>query len=351
MLSGLLLTFFLGILFFIWGMRLGRVMLRQGATANDLFKSKTPASLAFLGIYVFLLIITISVPQMQALPLEWRFYGMRISWTMLRVFLLGACGMAFTVSWYTARLQVFSIILVGVLGLAGFSGVESYFLSPIHASLHNNLQSNGVYRQTSDSSCAPAALATLLKYWGISASESDVAELAGTSRLGTTMPQLIVAAQKLDMDGVELQSTWQDMQQINRPGILAVWLFDGNRKLPHAVALLGLTNRVATIADPSRGEIFHLDRSTFNYIWRDQYVPIVRPSDMYLTNVEAAQYLHQLGYLDTPQASANLTKAIRQFQRDHRLTINGVLDSETVLFLTGAFIHDAPRLDEYSNQA
>ncbi len=332
---------------FIWGMRLGQTLLHQGATANDLFKGKKPLSLAFLGLYVGLLVVVLNWPQMQALPLEWRFYGLHISWALLRIFLLGACGMAMTVSWHTARPQVLSVALVGVLGLAGFSSTEAFFLSPIHASLHDNLQANGVYAQTSDSSCAPAALATLLRHWGIDKSESTIAQLAGTSRLGTTMPQLLIAAKAIGMEGLELKSSWEEMQQINRPGILAVWLFDGDRKRPHAVALLGLTDSVATIADPARGKIFYLDRGLFEHIWREEYVPIFHPTNISLTPDAAAVALRRLGYLDDLSRADRLSHSLRLFQSAHNLKPSGSLDPKTILYLTGSTLEGVPRLDTY----
>src|SRR4028118_1443446 len=102
-----------------------------------------------------------------------------------------------------------------------------------------------VLRQTSNGGCARAGLATVLRRWGIDATESSVAREAGTSRLGTSMPQLIVAARALGVNAIELAPTWEQIQQINRPGVLAVWLFDGPRKLPHAVALLGMNDSIA----------------------------------------------------------------------------------------------------------
>ena len=41
------------------------------------------------------------------------------------------------------------------------------------------------------------------------------------------MPQIIVAARALGVNAIELAPTWEQIQQINRPGVLAVWLFDG----------------------------------------------------------------------------------------------------------------------------
>jgi len=330
----------LGSVLLVWGMRFGRVLVRSGVTANDLFKGRNAIALLFLGFYFGLLLLALNLPQMPVLPIEWRVHGMRVTWTLLRVMLMGVCGIGLTISWQTARSQVIAVILIGCLGLGGFTGAESYFLAPIYTDLVDNLQPNGVFRQTSNSSCAPAALATVLRRWGMDATESSVAREAGTSRLGTSMPQLIVAARALGIQAIELSPTWEQIQQINRPGVLAVWLFDGSRKLPHAVALLGINNNIATIADPSRGRIFYLDRPTFTKIWREQYVPIFRAADILLTDKQAIDYLNKLGY-----NSGNLQADIERFQKDKKIKVSGKLDRMTELMLSGPFLEGAPRLD------
>ncbi|PSB25039.1 hypothetical protein C7B82_24505 [Stenomitos frigidus ULC18] len=342
MLLEIIATLLLGGLFFRWGMRVGTLMLRKGATANDLFKGKTSLSLLFLGFYIGLILLALNVPQMQFLPIDWRVYGMRITWTIMRAVLLGFCGLAYIVSWQTARVQVVAVVLIGVLGVTGFSGAEAYFLAPIYASLYNNLQPNGVYKQTSMSSCAPAALATVLRRWQLEATEAGVARLAGTSRLGTSMPQLIVAAHELGLDGMELSPTWEQMQRINRPGVLGVWLLDSGHKLPHAVALLAMDNEHVAIGDPARGKIYTLNQAQFAEIWRQQYVPIFRGSDRTLTTEQATDYLQRLGYLRPP--SQDLSRAIRRFQTAVGIAATGKLNTETVLLLAGPFLQGVPTL-------
>jgi len=336
----IVVTLLLGAVMWGWGMRLGRVLVRSGVTANDLFKGRNSIALLFLGFYFGLLLLALNLPQMPVLPLEWRFHGMRVTWTLLRVMLMGVCGIGFSISWLTARSQVVAVILIGLLGLGGFTGAEAYFLAPIYADLIDNLQPNGVFRQTSNSSCAPAALATVLRRWGIEATESSVARFAGTSRLGTSMPQLIVAARALGVSAVEVRSTWEQIQQINRPGVLAVWLFDGPRKLPHAVALLGMNDSVAAIGDPARGRIFYLDRATFAQVWREEYVPIFRATDILLSDKQAIDYLTKLGY-----NSGNLTADIERFQTDKKMKVSGKLDRMTELMLSGPFLEGVPRLN------
>lgn len=346
------MTLLLGGLAVMGGVRWGRFLLRKGATANNLFTGKNIESIAFLGLYMALLLLALYLPQWQILPLEWRVSGMKVTWTIMRVLLFGFCGMAFWVSYKTARLQIIAVVLLGFLGLGSFTAAEAYFLAPIYPELRDNLMTNGVFRQTSNSSCAPAAMATVLRRWDLDATESSVAQLAGTSRLGTSMPQLIVAAQALGMDGVELFPTWEQMRQVNRPGVLATWLFSAKGRGPHAVALMAMTAETVTIADPAFGKLYELQRSDFEKIWRKEYVPLFRPEEVHLTLQQATDYLYRLGYLDAKERQAKklnsrtLQAAIKRFQIGIGISPTGQLDSETALLLSGSFLNDVPRLNE-----
>lgn len=340
-----IITLLLGFLAIRGGVRLGRFLLRKGATANDLFKGKNALSLLFLGLYIGLVVLALNVPQMQFFPLQWRIYGMQVTWAILRIILLGFCGLAFIVSWKTARSQVIAVALLGLLGLGSFSAAEGYFLAPIYPELQDNLQANGVFKQTSMSSCAPSALATVLRRWNLNATESSVAKLAGTSRLGTSMPQLINAAHDLGMDGVELSPTWEQMQRINRPGVLGVWLIDGARKLPHAVALLAMNDQLMGIGDPARGKIYVLDRNQFAEIWRQEYVPIYRQGETAITQTQAEEYLKKSGFLSN--APQDMKSAIQQFQKAMGIKETGYLDTQTTLLLMGPSLEEVPTLKEY----
>lgn len=342
MLLEIAISLILGSVLFFYGMRLGKSLLRLGVSANDLFKGKPLLLLPFLGVYIGLIVLALNIPQMPIFPIPWRVVGLRVTWTIMRILLMGTCGVAWMVAWKTARKQAIAVVLIGILGFGTFTTAENYFLAPIHAELHDNLRPNGIYKQTSNSSCAPAALATLLRYWNLDIPESEVARLAGTSRLGTTMPQLIVAARELGLDGLELFPTWEQVQQVNRPGILGVWLFDGGRKLPHAVTLVAMDRETATIADPARGRFYTLDRAEFAQIWRQQYVPIFQPTATHLSSDEVADYLRRLGYLNSSET--RLKAGIRHFQKKMDLRETGILNEETALLLKGSFLKDVPTL-------
>ncbi|MEB3292309.1 MAG: cysteine peptidase family C39 domain-containing protein [Synechococcales bacterium] len=342
MIAWAIATVLLGPVFFYGGTQLAQVMLRQGATANDLFKGREWLAITFVLCYLLLLLLVVNLPQLNVLPLEWRVSGMRVSWLLIRLLLLGACGVAIAISWKTARVQLTTISLVGILGLGGFAIAESHFLAPIHPELSNNLQPNGIFRQTSASSCAPAALATLLRRWGIEATESRAAELAETSRMGTSMPQLIQAIHSYGMAAIELKPTWQQMRRINRPAILSVWQRGPGYQLAHAVTLMAMTDEKAVIADPAIGKYVEWSKAEFYDLWREEYVPVFRPQDLELDNATTREHLKKLGYNSTPNT---LSQAIAQFQADWQLKPTGVLDPKTKLLLLGKFLKQAPTLD------
>jgi len=339
-------TVLLGGLAFWWGIRLGRWLLRQGATARDMFRGRNWISVAFLGIYIAMMFIVLYAPQWHWLPMEWRVQGMHVTWTAMRVMLLGICGVGMVICWYTLRRQVILVAIIGLLGMSSFTTAENYLLAPIHHTLTDHLMPNGVYRQTSNSSCAAAAMATVLRLWDKDVPESRVAELAKTSRLGTSMPQLILAARALGMDGLEVKNaTWEQVQQINRPGVLASWLInDVGRRTPHAIALLGINDNTALIADPALGKLFTLSPEQLQRIWREEYVPFYYPESAILSKVEIQNHLNQLGYL--PSTDANLTHALQHFQADFDMQPDGDIDTLTALLLSGQFFEDAPRLSD-----
>jgi len=148
------------------------------------------------------------------------------------------------------------------------------------------------------------------------------------------------------MGAIELSPTWEQMQKINRPGVLATWLYSDGRRDPHAVALMGLSDTIALVADPAFGKYFEVPRQQFERIWRNEYLPVFRPQDVALTAAETADYLHRLGYLqqNTLGARAVLEPAIRQFQREMGISETGIVNPQTALMLTGSFLSGVPTL-------
>ncbi len=330
-------TVLFGILAIVWGARLGKILVRRGAKANDLFPGNPGIVIVVLLLYVGLVAVAVGLPQWQGFPLEWRFYGLRVTWTIIRVMLLGVCGVCGAVSWRTARVQLWAVAIVGVLGMFLFFGVESYFVGPIYGSLRNDLRPNGIYRQTSNSSCAAAALATLLHDWQVTGvTEATVAKYAQTSRMGTSTPQVIEAARHFGFDGVELLSmSWEKLLRINRPGILSIWVNPEQRKDAHAIVLMAMDREMAIVADPAQGQFYTMSAGELDRVWRKEFVPIFKAGEMALSRDGAIKRLVDAGY----------KKSLREFQREMGVKVTGDVDVTTAVFLSGRVIRGFPDLD------
>lgn len=345
---------------------------KSNALAQGLYSRKSIVWLT-VGVYGFLLVVLSHIPHLNVLPLEWQSQSVKVSWTGMRVLFLSGCITAIALRRNPGRTHVMLTALIGIMGFLGIWGLEHYLLSPIYPTLDPHPKPHQIIQQTSDSSCAPAALVTVLNQWNIHTSEADIAKLAHTSRVGTSMPQLIVAARHLGMDGVTVQPSWETMALINRPGILSVWVNDGDRRLPHAVALLGLRSDSAILADPADGQAFQIERTALEKIWRHEYTPIFSPDDVALSEQQVREYLvqqQQIGtYSDSSpkrqvlqsssidwhlnawwhrsRESDALTLDLHQFQSQVKgIKASGKPEPATLLALQGPFIQDSPTLSE-----
>lgn len=144
------------------------------------------------------------------------------------------------------------------------------------------------------------------------------------------------------MDGIELEASWEQLQLINRPGVLGVWFRYGNQVIPHAVALLGFQGNKVIIGEPIMGLINEIDRQEFEKDWRKQYLPIFRPQDTSITTSQAVLDLQKLG--NKIKDESELESALKRFQKNQGLQVTGKLDPQTVLLLRGSFLEGVPTL-------
>jgi ABC-type bacteriocin/lantibiotic exporter with double-glycine peptidase domain len=103
-----------------------------------------------------------------------------------------------------------------------------------------------VIRQLDVTDCGPAALATILGYWGRVEPLHRLRDLSGTSQAGTTLFGLLRAAQKLGMKAKGLEANLEALRQIELPAVLH-WEHN------HYVVLERLEPKRALLADPASG--------------------------------------------------------------------------------------------------
>ena len=142
-------------------------------------------------------------------------------------------------------------------------------LAPIRADQNSSWQDN-VCLQSHESTCGPAAAATLLKLNGIPATESQMIELCLTSSYGTEPLGLYRGLSVANGDSSKVQlasrnpNRWIGEQQLPNVSLVRfdgprttrnVSRFFGARGEGHAIVVLGRTDEGWMIADPAIGKV------------------------------------------------------------------------------------------------
>lgn len=113
----------------------------------------------------------------------------------------------------------------------------------------------GVTIQTEYYTCMPSALATVLRRWGIEASEGELAYRLRTSFQGTSPVTVPGAVREIGrgvaLDARIVDSTFEELLRIDRPAILVGKV----GAVRHAVALMALDEREVVIGDPLKGPV------------------------------------------------------------------------------------------------
>lgn len=140
-----------------------------------------------------------------------------------------------------------------------------YYFQPVDKFLGKPKIIEGMVLQTTDYTCAPAAIASLVRKLNLDQNilEADVVKLTKTKRFGTTLVGEMRTMKKLGLNPkYEVNLTIEDLIEINKPAILTVDVVVRNKKISHAVALLFVNkkNKYLEIANPLSG----LEKRSFN---------------------------------------------------------------------------------------
>jgi len=145
------------------------------------------------------------------------------------------------------------------------------------SNLRTTLDSNGVCRQSTDYTCAPAAAVTALIKLGLPANEGQIAILSHTSPVAGTLPGCLEAAlQNLyGAEGLKCQYRHFDsIAQLRDAGITLAVVKDAFLS-DHCVAVLEVLDRTVIVADPVTGRQL-ISHKQFEKIWRSTGIILKR---------------------------------------------------------------------------
>lgn len=137
------------------------------------------------------------------------------------------------------------------------------------SNLRTRLDSNGICFQTTNYTCGPAAAVTALGRLGLVANEGEIAVLSHSNPVAGTLPACLSKAlqNRYGADGLECQyRCFGSVAELRTAGVTLAMVKD-SFLLDHCVAVLEVSDKRITVADPVRGTI-SMSHGQFERIWR-----------------------------------------------------------------------------------
>ena len=132
-----------------------------------------------------------------------------------------------------------------------------------------------IVRQYDETDCGPAALLSVLKFWGGDAGLVAVRELAQTDVDGSTMLALLQAAESLGFSASGARGQFEDLRATALPCIAHVVLESG---VTHYMVVYRIAGDSVLVGDPARG-VYTLSREDFLSLWKTRSVLLLNPTD------------------------------------------------------------------------
>jgi len=135
-----------------------------------------------------------------------------------------------------------------------------------------------VVRQHDSTDCGPAALLSVLRYWGGDTSLARVRDLAGTNLRGTPLVALAGAAEQVGFVPRAVRGSLEDLERETLPSIAHLTLPDGQT---HFVVVYRIRPDHILLGDPGPGRV-RLSRQEFEELWRHGVVLLLQPGETLL---------------------------------------------------------------------
>ena len=134
------------------------------------------------------------------LPIWLELYYMAIVWgTIVALFAL-LFGFAATVALRTGHRERAKLLVAAVLLIGAVEFAQWRYTRPVARQLRDWVTGEGIVMQSSGVSCAAASAANMARSMGIDKSERDMAEVFGTTELGTSAAQVVRGFAELGVD-------------------------------------------------------------------------------------------------------------------------------------------------------
>jgi ATP-binding cassette subfamily B protein len=131
-----------------------------------------------------------------------------------------------------------------------------------------------VVRQYDQIDCGPAALLSVLKFWGGNSSIVHLRELTNTDASGTNMLGLVKAAEKLGFQAHGATGEYEDLMKEQMPCLTHVIL---DKRLQHFIVIYRIDEKGVLVGDPGKG-LYKLPKKDFLEIWKQKAAVLLTPN-------------------------------------------------------------------------
>jgi len=114
------------------------------------------------------------------------------------------------------------------------------------------------------SDCGPACLASVAAYYGRAVSLAQIREYANTQKTGTTISDLISAAEKLGFYAKGVKGPFESIKHLAKPLIAHL---KSTKSANHFVTILIFTDWSIIMIDPAFGKTISMDHGEFKKRW------------------------------------------------------------------------------------
>jgi len=132
-----------------------------------------------------------------------------------------------------------------------------------------------IVKQYDQKDCGPAALLSVLKFYKGNSSLPHLRELCNTNLQGSTMLDLVNAANTLGFKAIGASGEYEDLIKEKMPCIAHVVI---DEKLNHFLVIYKMKGKKVYAADPGKGK-YWLKKNEFLKIWKSKAVVLLEPEN------------------------------------------------------------------------
>ncbi len=141
---------------------------------------------------------------------------------------------------------------------------------PIAPLLLPGVLKDGVVMQTHGASCVAACAANVARYYGNQKTEREMAELLGTTVMGTSPAQVLRGMQRIDISCQKVVVDDRDPLKLKLPALLLVD-HPATGSESHAVVVLERKEGCCTVIDPLVGKV-RISSQRLSSVWRGRAI-------------------------------------------------------------------------------